>query len=101
MLGINIKYDITYLNTLVLYEHQLTPAELAKKIDYSRSHVYKVLNEELDPSEKFIKKVIFHLNLSLAQQIRLKYSVPEQLAKRYAEHLKPIEHFMMPMASNY
>lgn len=101
MFGFEIKYDVMYLNTLVQYEHQLTPAELAGIIGYSRGHVYKVFNHSLKPTDRFIQGIISGLNLNLVEQMRLKYSIPEGDAKLLADHFKQLDQQALLAASNY
>lgn len=101
MFRFNIKYDVSYLNTLVIYEHQLTPAELSGMIGYSRGHIYKVLKQSQKPTDRFIHEIISALNLNFMQQMRLKYSIPECRAKILADHMGQLDHKALLIASNY
>lgn len=101
MFDFEVKYDVSYLNTLVHHEHQLTPAELAGIIGYSRSHIYKVLNFSQKPTDRFIQGIINGLNLNMVEQMRLKYSIPVGKAKLLAEHFMQLDYHALLITSNY
>lgn len=101
MFGFKIDYDVKYLKTLVIYEYQLTPEELAGIIGYSRGHIYKVLNHSQKPTDRFIHQIISGLKLNLVDQFRLKYSMSECKARILADHFKQLDHHALLTLNNY
>lgn len=86
-----VKLDVNYLNTLILYERQLSLAEFAKLIHFSKTHVYDILNMKRKPSLDFVNNTIHYLNLTLEERFRLIYSLPEETAAQLANTIRPLE----------
>lgn len=87
MLSLEIKLNVDYLNYVVFNVRDLSISELANKINYSRSSVYKVINKDQAPSLDFICHLCTHMNFTYEEHFNLFYTFPPEVVRELSSVL--------------